>query len=90
MSGAKSITTTEKEIQALILSFYAKYTVIEIEKNILMKASELREKYNFSFWDSVIVSTAFTANCDILYTEDMQDGLEVEGKLKTINPFKKQ
>ena len=79
---------TEKEIQALILSFYNKYTVVEIDKSILIKASQLREKYSLSFWDSIIVSTALSSDCEILYSKDMQVGLEVEEKLKIVNPFK--
>lgn len=81
---------SEGEVQALILSFYSKYTIAEIDKNILLQASGLREKYSFSFWDSIIASTALGSDCEILYSEDMQHGLEVEGKYKILNPFKKQ
>jgi len=79
---------TEGKIQTLILSFYSKYTIAEIDKSILLTASRLREKYDFSFWDSLIVSTALNSDCGIIYSEDMQDGLKVEGKLRIVNPFK--
>jgi predicted nucleic acid-binding protein len=36
----------------------------------------------------MIVASALHAGCEILYTEDMQDGLEVEGQLTVVNPFK--
>ena len=39
----------EEEIRALVTSFYEKYTVTDIDKNILIKASELREKYSLSY-----------------------------------------
>jgi len=84
----KKTDLSEEEIRALILSFYSKYYVTEIEKSILIQASQLRRKYRFAFWDSIIVSTALISNCEILYSEDMQDGLEVEGKLRIVNPFK--
>jgi predicted nucleic acid-binding protein len=36
----------EKDIQALIIAFYEKYTVTDVDKVTLLKASELREKYS--------------------------------------------
>ncbi len=68
----------------------------EVEKRPVAKAvvqgrdmaSELREKYSLSFWDSLIVASALWAECSILYTEDMQHGLKVEEKLTVLNPFK--
>ncbi len=54
----------------------------------LIKASQLRDKYSLSFWDSIIVSTALSSDCEILYFEDVQNGLEVERRLRIVNPFK--
>ncbi|WP_372425625.1 PIN domain-containing protein [Salinarimonas chemoclinalis] len=44
-------------------------------------------RYGFSVYDSMIVASALIAGCDILYSEDMQDGLAVEGVLRIVNPF---
>ena len=46
------------------------------EKNIFL-ASELREKYSFSYWDSQVVASALLSRCDVLASEDMQDGLKM-------------
>jgi len=40
-----------------------------------------------SFYDSMIVSAALLSGCDVLYSEDMQDGLFIENKLRICNPF---
>ncbi len=77
----------EAEVRYLISSFYINHEVVELDEKILLKASELRTKYSFSFWDGLIVASAFAANAEILYSEDMQNGLLVENKLKIINPF---
>jgi len=84
----KKTSLTETEIQALVVSFYNKYTIWEIDQSTLIKASQLREQYSFSFWDSIIIATALNADCEILYSEDMQNGLKVENKLTIKNPFK--
>ena len=78
----------EGEIRRLIDSFYLNYTVVEIKESVLISASELREHHSFSFWDSLIAASALSANAEILYSEDMQDGFVLDNKLKIINPFK--
>ena len=84
----RKVSLAEKDIQALIVAFYEKYTVVDIDKAALLKASELREKYSLSYWDSLIVANALNADCAVLYSEDMQDGLQVEQRLTVINPVK--
>lgn len=77
----------EENLKELISSFFEKYNIVEINGDVLMKASALREHYSFSFWDSIIVASALNSGALILYSEDMKDGLLVERKLKIVNPF---
>jgi len=80
---------SESRIKKLIESFYERFDPIEIRnRNQMLRASSLRERYNFSHWDSFIVLAALESKCSILYSEDMQDGLVVEGTLTIQNPFK--
>ncbi len=55
-------------------------------------ALQLMSKYKLSFYDANIVSSAGLAGCDVLYSEDMQDGLVVRFPDKTSlsirNPFR--
>jgi predicted nucleic acid-binding protein len=78
----------EPAIQRLIDSFYSRYSVMSVDKTTLLKASELRERLQLSFWDSLIVSSALLGSAEILYTEDMADGLLVENRLRIANPLK--
>ncbi|MBL9060863.1 MAG: PIN domain-containing protein [Mangrovicoccus sp.] len=47
----------------------------------------LAERYGFSVYDAMIVAAALLAGCTRLWSEDMQDGLLVEGRLRIANPF---
>jgi predicted nucleic acid-binding protein len=47
----------------------------------------LAERYGFAIYDSMIVAAAVQADCDTLWSEDMQDGLMVEKRLRIVNPF---
>jgi len=51
------------------------------------KAFQMREKYNISYWDSLVVASALESGCTKLYSEDMQEGLVVDGILNIINPL---
>jgi predicted nucleic acid-binding protein len=47
----------------------------------------LAERYSLSVYDAMIVASALIAGCTTLWSEDMQDGLLVEGRLQVVNPF---
>lgn len=79
---------TEKQINDLIISLYKRFAVLEFSKEILLTASELRKTYQFSFWDSLVVASALSAEADYLITEDMQNGFQIEKALTILNPFK--
>ena len=50
------------------------------------QALRLRERYQLSFYDSLIVAAALESKCTRLLTEDLQHGQEIEG-LRIENPF---
>ncbi|MBI2304093.1 MAG: PIN domain-containing protein [Chloroflexi bacterium] len=78
---------TEEQVSRLVESFYEKYQVIELTKSVLLMASQLRQRYSLSFWDSTIVATALSAGVSVLYSEDMQHGLTIDQQLQVRNPF---
>lgn len=48
----------------------------------------LAERYNLSVYDAMIAAAALQAKCDILWSQDMQDGALLEGGLRIVNPFR--
>ena len=47
------------------------------------------QRYGFSLYDSMIVAAALSAGCRSMYTEDLQHGQVIDGRLTVINPFLK-
>jgi predicted nucleic acid-binding protein len=78
---------TELEIRKYIEQLCKTCTIQDFTKEIVLTASSLRERYSFSFWDSIVVGSALFSECDVLISEDMQDGLNVEEKLIIKNIF---
>lgn len=51
---------------------------------------DIAERFGFSLYDSLIVSAALQSGCNILYSEDMQHGQEIDAQLVITNPFHKK
>lgn len=47
----------------------------------------IARRYRLNVFDSLILAAALRAGCEILWSEDMQDGLVVETALTIRNPF---
>lgn len=69
-----------------VLETYLRFPVIDGSWPLIAHALAIEEKTNFSYWDCAIIAAAIAGGCDVLYTEDMQDGREIEG-VRIVNPF---
>ena len=62
-------------------------TVHEITLSTYRLAQALATRYQLSHWDGLIVAAATLAQCETLYSEDLQHG-QVIGTVKVVNPIK--
>jgi predicted nucleic acid-binding protein len=69
-----------------LLAVYAAWPVHSITIDAIRAATELEERHQLSFWDALIVSSAFSAGAIRLLSEDLQTGQTIEGILVE-NPF---
>lgn len=53
-----------------------------------LKAIKLTQKYDFQIFDAIIIASALEAECDVLFTEDLQHMQVIEDRLTIKNPFK--
>lgn len=61
--------------------------VAAVTPDITELAMHIGERYQINHWDSLIVAAALATGCDVLYSEDLQDGQVFEGRLTVKNPF---
>jgi predicted nucleic acid-binding protein len=78
---------SESQVSKFIKDSYKNFQVVDVTESVLLQASELRARYSLSYFDSMIVSAALESKSSVLYSEDMQDGLLVEGQITITNPF---
>ena len=56
-------------------------------RTLYQRSLDLQTRYRFSFYDSLIVAAALEAGCKSLFSEDLQDGQQIED-LTITNPFR--
>jgi predicted nucleic acid-binding protein len=65
-------------------------TVCPVEPNTVEVHDQgllVAERFGFAIYDAMIVASALIAKCVILYSEDLQDGQVIDGRLTIRNPF---
>lgn len=74
------------ETKRIIHNFSENVPIVQVTPAIIENAIDISAQTQFSFWDSLILSAAEKSNCDILYSEDLNDGQKVNG-VTIRNPF---
>ena len=76
-----------KEEASEIVGDFSEFPLIQVNKDIIVRATKRNQTGVFSFWDGLIVEAALQSGCSTLLTEDMQDGLVIDA-MQIRNPFK--
>jgi predicted nucleic acid-binding protein len=74
-----------EELLAVIVNLAAGVRHIDIELH--RTGREIAKRYRLAVYDSLIIAAALLDECEVLYSEDMQHGLVIDGRLKIVNPF---
>jgi predicted nucleic acid-binding protein len=51
-------------------------------------ALTLAERYGFRIFDALMIASALRGGCERLWSEDMQDGMVIDGRMRLFNPFR--
>lgn len=79
---------SDVEIQVRIDEIIEDAELVIVTIDTIKHAWKIRKNYNYSYWDSLILVSALESECNIFYSEDLQDNQLVEHKLKILNAFK--
>ena len=66
-----------------------KWDIVMIDGESVLEGIDIHSRYQFSFWDSMIVHAALKGGASVLLSEDFEDGRIIEG-LTIKNPFTPQ
>jgi predicted nucleic acid-binding protein len=83
---ATGMLRVPSDIAAGIAKKHASGRLVQVTPPLIYSAMTRHAAGQFHFWDALIVEAALAGGAKVLYTEDMQDGLNVDG-LSIRNPF---
>ncbi|WP_394654175.1 PIN domain-containing protein [uncultured Sphingomonas sp.] len=75
------------EIQRFLNGVCDLISVIPLSVSTYRVALGLAQRYHFSVNDAVMVASALKSDATTLFTEDLHDGLLIDGRLRVIDPF---
>ena len=75
------------ELEALLDDFRTHFQVESLTPPVQARAVHFARRYRIRIYDANILAAAENAGCSIVYSEDMQDGLNIAAKLTIRNPF---
>ena len=68
------------------IEFLSILNTVEIDMSLVHRAIDTHEKYQTSYWDSLVIAAAERANCSTLYSEDMNEE-QLYHQIRVKNPF---
>ena len=77
----------KKEAKEIVSEIAGHFQVAAISLPTVNHAVNLHVKHGYSYWDSLIISSAMENGCKLLYTEDLQGDQVIDGKLKIETPL---
>ena len=61
--------------------------VVVIQAEWIKKALDIKSRYGYSYYDSLIITAALESKCNYILSEDMSDGQIIENQLEIINIY---
>lgn len=86
VNATQKSLATRVEARAEVRDLLA-WRPVAVSSAILQRSWKIQDRYQFRFWDSLVVSSARALSCKYLLTEDLQAGQNVDGVL-IVSPFR--
>ncbi len=80
---AKRLAVDHARAEILLLATMA---TVDLDATLVVRAVDLKEKWQVSYWDGLILAAAERAECDIVYSEDLSAG-QSYGSVTVRNPY---
>ena len=77
----RKFSLSYSQIREAVQELSEGFPIVLVSVNTIEMALNLAERYQYSYFDSL------EAGCQILYSEDLQDGQRIENQLTIVNPF---
>jgi predicted nucleic acid-binding protein len=76
------------EMHVFLNMFRGLFTIRPLTLEVHETGLALAERYGFSTYDAMIAASALHADCDTLWSEDMEHGMALAKRLRIVNHFR--
>jgi predicted nucleic acid-binding protein len=84
--GAKVKAAVEVATAREVVRSYSSWVTAPTDVDTILRASEIAEVAQISFWDGMILAAAERSRAATLFTEDLNDGQVIAG-IRIVNPL---
>ena len=86
MTGSTARPGLDEDVARRYVRSLCAWEVVSVDQSAISDAWAIQDRFELSFWDSLIVAAARVGRCGVLLTEDLQDGQDLDGLL-VVSPF---
>jgi predicted nucleic acid-binding protein len=72
---------------AKLVESFLRFPVAAVTTGVVLAALATRERFGLSYWDAAIVEAGRSMGCDVVLSEDLNDGQDYGG-VRVENPFR--
>lgn len=87
--GRRKLGMTWREVRdALAAIRTLSRAILPVDLDTHADALRIAERYGYTMFDALIIAAALRAKCTVLYSEDMQDGMTIDRRVRIVDPFR--
>jgi len=83
--GSRPDPLTHEQATGLVESFL-RFPVADVSTQLVLAAMATRRRFQISYWDAAILEAARALGCEVVLSEDLNDGQDYGG-VSVQNPF---
>ena len=85
--AVKKLNMKPEQVEKILFAIENTCEIAVITFETIKKALRIKEKYGYSYYDSLILSSALEYDNKYLFSEDMKDGQIIDNCLEIVNIF---
>jgi predicted nucleic acid-binding protein len=85
----KKLKMPVNEVKEIITAINNCCKISNVTFDTVQKALDIKNQYDYSYYDSLILAAAIFSGCEYLCSEDLQDGQMIDDKIEIVNIFKR-
>jgi predicted nucleic acid-binding protein len=84
----KKYPTPRQDIILFLQDIKDNCEVCLVTEDTINAALMIHERWQYSYYDSLIIASALASDCSLIISEDLQDGQIIDERLRIVNIFR--